>query len=134
MIGLTNPWVLLGAAAIAFGAGAGVTASIKNGEIARLELRQAKGQIDQRDAALRDIAAASASIKTAAKNYQDDKTSLNTKLDAIRKDMKNAKPLPAGCLLDAERLRYINAAVDAANEAVAGQRTGGNVPAAKNAK
>ncbi len=134
MIGLPNPWVLLGITVAAFGAGVGVTASIKNGQLARLELRQTNERIAQRDAAIADMAAASAAIKTAAENYQTDKTDLGAKIDAVRKEMRNAKPLPAGCVLDVERLRNIDAAINAVNETLARQRVGPTVSNAKNTK
>lgn len=132
MLGLlSNPWVLIGGAVVVFSAGFGTATSFKNGEIARLELKQAKGEIQQRDAALKDLADASANIAAAANNFQKNKDILAGKIDAIRKDLKNAPPLPPGCLLDDERMRKLDAAAAQVNETRAGQRASGTVPADK---
>lgn len=46
---------------------------------------------------------------------------LGPKIDAIQKEMKNAKPLPPDCRPDDFRVRGLDAGIDAANAAAAGR-------------
>ena len=53
-----------------------------------------------------------------ATEYQTQKAADDRTIEQLRKELKNAQknhPLPAGCRLDADRLRIIKTAVDTAN-------------------
>lgn len=120
-----KPVALVAALAVAASTG-GATGWITNGwrlgkQIADLKRDQEKTRADQATQALADLAVAAHNIRTAADGYTADVSSLGTKLDALRKDFKNAKPLPADCRPDDFRVRHLGAAVDAANQAAAGQ-------------
>jgi hypothetical protein len=116
--------VIAGAAAcLAIGSGAGWTANgwLLNADIADLKTERATDRADQAQAALADLTVAAHNIRVAADGYTTDVATLGVKLDALRKDFKNAKPLPDNCRPDDFRVRHLGAAVDAANKAAAGQ-------------
>lgn len=126
MLGLlSNPLALLIAAAVifaaGFGSGFGLEAKLKGTEIAEIKAANAKADADASKAALKDLETASAAIKTAATNYQTTQSNLGSKLDLIRKDIKNVKPLPADCRPDDLRMRKLSDAIDTANKATARQ-------------
>lgn len=57
-------------------------------------------------------------LNGSAEAYQQQKAASETEIAKLKKDLKNAQekhPLPAGCRLDADRLRIVQKAVDAAN-------------------
>jgi hypothetical protein len=120
-----NPKALLASvgASIALGFGAGwlVNGWRLNGEIQTIKTDREKDRADQAQAALADLAVAAHNIRTAADGYTIDVATLGAKLDAIRKDFKNAKPLPADCRPDDFRVRHLESAIDAANQTAAGQ-------------
>lgn len=95
-------------------------------EIAGLKADREKDRADQAQAALADLAKAAQLVKLAADGAQSDLSSLSTKLDQIRKDVKNAKPapLPVDCRPDAPRVRELTGAAAAVDEAVAGHHAG----------
>ena len=69
--------------------------------------------------ALGELRAAGADIRARADEYRAIQSTLGTRLDAIQKELKNAKPLPADCRPDAGRVRMLSDAVDAAKQAAA---------------
>ena len=89
----------------------------KDAEIAKLQADRANDSATQAKGALADLTTASKTINDAAARFAGQQTTLGSKLDAIQKEMKNAKPLPPDCRPDAFRLRSLEAAVSAANEA-----------------
>lgn len=109
------------AGVIGFGAGWQVNGWRKNVEIADIKAERSKDRADQAQAALNDLATAAANIRTAADGYTSDVANLGAKLDALRKDFKNAKPLPVDCRPDDFRVRHLGTAVDVANKAATGQ-------------
>lgn len=106
---------------IGFGTGWKVNGWRKGAEVATAKAERYKDRADQAQAALDDLTTAAAKIRTAADGYTSDVATLSTKLDALRKDFKNAKPLPVDCRPDDFRVRHMGAAVDAANKAATGQ-------------
>lgn len=107
--------------AVSFAVGWHVNGWRKDAEIYAITAEMVKGRSDQAQAALTDLATAAARIRTAADGYTADSAALGAKLDQLRKDFKNAKPLPADCRPDTFRMRHLSAAIDAANEAATGQ-------------
>jgi hypothetical protein len=88
-------------------------------DIAKIKLEAATGRADATELALKKLADDSKKVNEAAVKSAATINGVNDKLDAIRKDMKNAKPppLPAGCRPDPVRVRALTeaaAAVDAA--------------------
>ena len=61
-------------------------------------------------------------LNGSAEAYQQQKAASETEIAKLKQDLKNAQknhPLPAGCQLDADRLRIVRKAVDAANRRAA---------------
>jgi hypothetical protein len=118
-----NPWVALGIAAALLSAGAAsgywLDSNIKGVEIADLKTKAAETRANGAESAVKDLTAAAGQIKTAADQYAGIQDTLGPQLAQIRKDMKNAKPLPADCRPDTFRVRNLDAAIDAANAAAA---------------
>ncbi|WP_367395017.1 hypothetical protein [Cupriavidus sp. Agwp_2] len=119
----TLPWRLIGAAALGaclFAAGWAVNGWRKDAEIAELTAARAQADLTSANQALSDIQATGAAIRQHADYYLAVQSDLGAKMDAIRKDMKNArKPLPVDCRPDAQRVRGLSDAVDAAKQAAA---------------
>lgn len=105
----------------AFGAGWTAQGWRKNAEIAELQAQRSNEIAGQLQSALDDFDKASKTINAAATQYAGIQTTLGTKLDQLRKDFKNAKPLPVDCRPDDSRVRNLNAAIDAANQAAIGR-------------
>lgn len=110
----------LGAAIVVaaiFAAGWTVNGWRKDAEIERMRTSSAQSDLAGTTKALEDLAAAGARIRQAADDYAGIQNTLGGKLDALRKDLKNAKPLPAGCRPDDVRVRKLSDAVDATKQA-----------------
>lgn len=116
-----RPVILAAALAAVIGAGGGWIANgwRLNAQIAETKAQIATDKAAQSDAALQDIKADSAAIHNAATQYAAIASALAPKLTALTKELKNAPPLPPGCKPDAYRVRNLEAAIDAANEAAA---------------
>lgn len=99
----------------------------KDAEIAGLKATQSKQEAKDATGALTDYQTTAKAIAEAASGAQGSNASTAAALRAIRQEMKNAKPLPADCRPDADRLRKRNAAIEAYNRAAAGQLPGGPV-------
>ncbi len=114
------PWravavvVLAGAA---FGAGWTVNGWRKDAEIAELTAARARADLTTANQAIGELRAASADIRARADEYRGITTQLDAAASAIRKELKNAKPLPADCRPDDFRVRKLSDAVDAAKQA-----------------
>ena len=102
-----------------FGAGWTVNGWRKDREIAEIRRAAAAADLASANQALSDLSTAGATIRQKADELRGIQSTLAAKLDAIRKDMKNATPLPADCRPDDQRLRNLTDAVDAAKQAAA---------------
>lgn len=114
--------VLAVGVAVAFGAGFAVQGWRLGAQIAELKASRANEIAAQSQAALNDLSDASKKINQAANDYASIETTLGKKMDQLRKDFKDAKPLPPDCRPDSVRVRNLDAAIDAANEAAAGRK------------
>ncbi|WP_029046256.1 hypothetical protein [Cupriavidus sp. amp6] len=120
------PWRSVGAVAlmgvlavVLFAAGWTANGWRKDAEFERLKVASAQVDLAEANRALEDLSTAGRKIREAADDYAGIQTTLSGKLDAIRKDLKNAKPLPVGCRPDDVRMRKLSDAVDAAKQAAA---------------
>ena len=116
------PWRAIGAGVLAaalFAAGWTSNGWRKDVEIAELTAARAQADLASANTALSDLREAGARIRQSADDYLAIKSDLGVKLDAIRKDLKNAKPLPVGCSPDDFRVRKLADAVGAAQQAAA---------------
>ncbi|AOZ08156.1 hypothetical protein BKK80_13695 [Cupriavidus malaysiensis] len=91
----------------------------KDAELAELTAARAQADVATANQALGELRAAGAGIRARADEYRAIQSTLSTRLDAIQKELKNAKPLPADCRPDAGRVRMLSNAVDAAKQAAA---------------
>jgi len=117
------PWVKIGIGAgvlaLAFLAGWWVNGWRKDAELAELTAARAQADLATANQALGDLRAAGADIRARADEYRGITTELGAAASAIRKELKNAKPLPADCRPDDFRVRKLSDAVDAAKRAAA---------------
>jgi len=102
---------------------AGAAGWITNGwrhdaEIAELRRAQTEYRATLTEAALADVQADAAVIRQAATEFAGIQSTLAPKMAALTKELRNAKPLPAGCRPDADRVRNLDAAIDAANQSI----------------
>ncbi|AMR80255.1 hypothetical protein A2G96_08055 [Cupriavidus nantongensis] len=102
-----------------FAAGWTVNGWRKGAEIAELTAARAQADLADANTALSDLKEAGVRIRQSADDYLVIKSDLGAKMDAIRKDLKNAKPLPVDCRPDDVRVRNLSSAVDAAKQAAA---------------
>lgn len=101
--------------AILFGAGYKVRGWQDTGTIADLKLAIANQTAVDAHATILDMAKASAQIKAAADSYSSMQDKLTPKIDQIRKDLKNAAPLPIGCAPDIVRANAVANAISSGN-------------------
>jgi hypothetical protein len=87
-------------------------------EIAELRRSHAEFRATLSEAALADVQANAATIRQAATEFTTIQSTLAPKMTALTKELRNAKPLPAGCRPDADRVRNLDAAIDAANKSI----------------
>jgi len=87
-------------------------------EIAELQRAHAEFRATLTEAALADVQADAATIRQAATEFAGIQSTLAPKMTALTKELRNAKPLPAGCRPDADRVRNLDAAIDAANKSI----------------
>lgn len=132
-IGVIKAVLLVALGVLLFAAGWHVNGWRLNGQIEQLKAARAADQAVQATAALADLTAAADKINKAAGSAHVDVAGLNTKLDQIRKDFRDAKPapLPADCRPDAVRVRELAAAADAVDQAVTRQRSGSGLQAGR---
>jgi len=89
-------------------------------QFAERDAQQAREQLGVAQLALADLQSASALIHQKAVEYGGIQSTLGLQLEAIRKDLKNARePLPVGCRPDDFRVRKLAEAVGAAQQAAA---------------
>ncbi|MGO4326649.1 hypothetical protein AB4Z48_17620 [Cupriavidus sp. 2TAF22] len=102
-----------------FGAGWVVNGWRKDAQLAELTAARAQADLGSANLALQDLREAGALIHQKAGEFAGIQSILGAKLDAIRKDFKNASPLPAGCRPDDFRVRKLAEAVAATQQAAA---------------
>jgi len=107
------------AVALAFGAGWAVNGWRLDADLANLRAEHAQAQAAQATATVSTLQADAAAIHQAATEYAGIQSTLAPKLTALTKELRNAKPLPADCHPDPVRVRNLDAAIDAANQAAA---------------
>lgn len=123
---------LVAALAIAtalMGAGAWIEAKAKSVEIAQLKMDALQTRATGAETALTDLKDAAAKIKAAADQFNALDDSLVTRMDIIRKDIRNAKPLPPDCHPDTVRVQHLADAISATNQTIAGQLISASLPA-----
>ncbi|MCG5259720.1 hypothetical protein [Cupriavidus gilardii] len=116
------PWRAVAVVALtgaAFGAGWTVNGWRKDAELAELTAARAQADLATVNQALGQLQTASDDIRARADEYRGIKTELDHAASAIRKELKNANPLPADCRPDDFRVRKLSDAVDAAKQAAA---------------
>ncbi|MCA3194298.1 MAG: hypothetical protein INH12_29965 [Cupriavidus sp.] len=91
----------------------------KDAEVERIKAEAVRADLSDAKAALSALKTAGETIRAKADEFSVAQTKLGAKLDAIQKDMKNAKPLPADCRPDDFRMRKLSDAVEAAKQAAA---------------
>lgn len=107
-------------ALVAIGVAGGWIASAwkHDAEIAELRRAHTEYRATLTEAALADVQADAAVIRQAATEFAGIQSTLAPKMTALTKELRNAKPLPAGCRPDADRVRNLDAAIDAANQSI----------------
>lgn len=111
-------FALVGALAAAGTCGWLINGLRLDAQIADLRQRHAKERADQVTAELSTFRADAAVIHQAATEYAAINTTLAPKITALTKELRNAKPLPPDCRPDVDRVRNLDAAIDAANKAI----------------
>lgn len=114
------PWRAAGLALLAaaiFAAGWAVNGWRKGAELAELTAARAQADVETANQALADLRTAGAGIRARADEYRAIQSTLGSRLDAIQKELKNAKPLPVDCRPDDFRVRKLSDAVGAAKQA-----------------
>lgn len=89
-------------------------------KISRMETAQAEAVLDGTRATLAMFTADAARVHEAAEGFTAKQADLDSRFASISKDFANAikaRPLPVDCKPDTDRLRSLQAAVDAANTA-----------------
>ena len=112
-----------GAAVLLLMALAGAAGWFTNGwrhgaEIAELQRAHAETMRSQSELALSTLQADAATITQAATEFAAIQSTLAPRMTALTKELRNAKPLPADCRPDPVRVRNLDAAIDAANQAI----------------
>jgi hypothetical protein len=113
-----SPYKLLLVLAIGFGAGWLVNGWRLHSALAKVEAARAKEKADQATAAMTTLKADAAAIHQAATEYAGIQNTLAPKIAALTKELRNAPRLPVDCKPDPVRVRNLDSAIDAANQAV----------------
>jgi hypothetical protein len=123
---LSGIWGYVGAAAIAAALATGATYFVTSRSyettIARIERDQAKAQVADVTASIAKLQTIIASMHQAGVDYGAAQQALFAKLDTLNRNFRNAikpNPLPADCRPDPVRVRSLETAIDAANDATA---------------
>lgn len=120
-----NPLMLLGAGAatliIGFGGGWTTNGWRLGAEISEIKAAQSQAAAKQAEGTVTTMRADADAMHQAAGEFIAIQNTIGPKIDALKKDLKNAKPLPPGCRPDDVRVRNLNAAIDAANAVAVGQ-------------
>ncbi|HWK72222.1 MAG TPA: hypothetical protein VNS29_15415 [Burkholderiaceae bacterium] len=111
--------IAAGLLALAFAAGWAINGWRAAAQIAELRQGRAESAAQGAQKVLDDIEAAARKIAASAASYAGARDTLTASLNKITKELTSAKPLPADCAPDSERVRLLGAAVDAAKQAAA---------------
>jgi hypothetical protein len=87
-------------------------------EIAELQRAHAETMRSQSELALTTLQSDAARITEAATEFATIQSTLEPRMSALTKELRNAKPLPADCRPDLGRVQNLNAAIDAANKSI----------------
>ena len=87
-------------------------------KFAELQRAHAETMRSQSELALTTLQADAARISEAATEFAAIQSTLAPRMSALTKELRNAKPLPAGCVPDADRVRNLDAAIEAANKSI----------------
>ena len=87
-------------------------------ELAELREAHQKERAERAEAAMASFKNDADRIIQAANQYAAIGTTLAPKMSVLIKELSNAKPLPVGCAPDHFRVRNLDAAIDAANQAI----------------
>jgi len=110
--------VILLAMALAGAAGWFTNGWRHGAELADLRRAHAEFRASLSEAALAEVQADAASIRQAATEFSAIQSTLAPKMTALTKELRNAPKLPAGCVPGPERVRNLDAAIDAANKSI----------------
>lgn len=87
-------------------------------ELAELRRAHAEYRAGLSEQALLDVQTDARAIRTAAAEFGAIQSTLAPRMTALTKELRNAKPLPADCRPDPVRVRNLDAAIDATNQAI----------------
>ena len=87
-------------------------------ELADLRRAHAEFRAGLSEQALADVQADAAVIRAAATEFAAIQSTLAPRMTALTKELRNAPKLPAGCVPGPERVRNLDAAIDAANQVI----------------
>jgi hypothetical protein len=113
--------VLLLAMALAGAAGWFTNGWRRDAEIAELQRAHAETMRSQSELALTTLQADAARIATAATEFAAIQSTLAPRMSALTKELRNVRnvtPLPADCKPTPDRVRNLDAAIDAANKSI----------------
>lgn len=116
-----------GAVALAlagFGAGWAVNGWRLGAELSKQDAQAASDRADQAEIDLRKYQKGAEALASAASRAQAANAGARKQFADIAKEFKNAKPLPADCRPDDDRMRLRNQAIDVYNAARSGQQPG----------
>lgn len=88
-------------------------------QLADLQRAHAEFRATLSEAALADVQADAATIRQAATEFAAIQSTLAPRMTALTKELRNVPKLPAGCVPGPERVRNLDAAIDAANQVIA---------------
>jgi len=111
--------VLLSIIAASFGAGWTANGWRKDRQISEMYGKESMAIATSANAALSALESSIRVINTAAISAKATNNDLALQLALIRKDLKNAKPLPFDCRPDVVRVSNLNDTIDTANKAIA---------------
>ena len=102
---------------------AGAAGWVANGwrhgaELADLKRAHAEFRATLSETALADVQADAATIRRAATEFATIQSTLAPRMTALTKELRNAPKLPADCVPGPERVRNLDAAIDAANKSI----------------
>lgn len=112
------PFKLLLVVVLGFGAGWVVNGWRLHSQLSDMEAAHAKEKAEQAISERDTLKADADKIHQAATEYAGIQNTLAPKIAALTKELRNAKPLPPGCRPTDDRVRNLDAAIDAANSAI----------------
>jgi hypothetical protein len=113
-----SPYKLLLVLALGFGTGWLVNGWRLHSALAKMEAGHAKEKAEQAIAAMTALKADAATIHQAATEFAGIQNTLAPKMVALTKELRNAPRLPVDCKPDPVRVRNLDSAIDAANQAI----------------